>query len=81
MLRALLNSINTLRPLQVTVWFLVHDPHQIKTTASFHHYWHCPCTVMSFAILHMQLIFKGFISTLLVSLTLPDPILGVSYIN
>ena len=39
---------------------------QIITTASFHHYWHCACAVMLFAILHVQTSFREFISTLLV---------------
>ena len=43
-----------IRPLKAVVWFLVHWPHQIITTANFHHHWHCTCAVMLFAILHVQ---------------------------
>ena len=57
--RACLNGAQTISkyilevgPLQVVVWFLVR-PHQIITTANFHHYLHCTCAIMSFVILHM----------------------------
>ena len=52
------------------------------TTASFHHDWHCACAIMSFAILHVQIyIQRIYFYILLVSLMLPDPILGVLYTN
>ena len=41
-------------------------------------WFHCACAVMSFVNLHVQTYIKGFISTSLASLTLPDTILGVS---
>ena len=52
------------------------------TTASLHHNWHCACAIMPFAILYVQTCIQGLlVFTLLVSLTLPDPILGVSHVD
>ena len=62
--------------IKVVIWFLVHHPHQIITIASFHHYWHCACVIMLFVSLQYtyRFAFKGLISTLVVSLTLPNSI-------
>ena len=38
----------------LVVWFLIHCRHQIIIIVSFHHYRHCACAVMPFAILHVQ---------------------------
>ena len=77
------NHYCAIRPLHVVVWFLVHRPHQIIITASYYHYVHCACLIMLFAHFTWADLYSKalFLHYVLVSLTLPYPILGVSLIN
>ena len=72
------------RPLQVVVWFLV------TAHISYNNYKFSPLLALhmcSYGVCHFTradlyiIIFKGFTSALLVSLTFPDTILGVLLIN